>query len=45
MDVAKLVKLGWAPGGKAKLEAFVRELPAPARPVDAAESEVDAGTV
>jgi len=30
MDVAKLVRLGWSPGGKAKLERFVRSLPAPA---------------
>lgn len=29
MDVAKLVKLGWAPGGKAKLEAFIQSLPEP----------------
>jgi nucleoside-diphosphate-sugar epimerase len=29
MDVAKLVRLGWTPGGKAKLEEFVRSLPAP----------------
>ncbi|WP_420414754.1 NAD-dependent epimerase/dehydratase family protein [Roseibium sp.] len=28
MDVAKLVKLGWAPGGKAKLVEFVQSLPA-----------------
>ncbi len=29
MDVAKLVKLGWAPGGKSKLENFIRSLPKP----------------
>lgn len=29
MDVAKLVRLGWAPGGKAKLQDFLRSLPAP----------------
>lgn len=29
MDVAKLVKLGWSPGGKAKLEEFIRSLPSP----------------
>lgn len=29
LDIAKLIKLGWAPGGKTKLEAFIRSLPAP----------------
>jgi UDP-glucose 4-epimerase len=37
MDIAKLVRLGWSPGGKAKLERFIQSLPAPA------ETEVSAG--